>query len=125
MTDKQTVPVVAGPGQMEQVAQDLIRLADHPHDVVWQSRGGHFVVPEEVAVRYAAEQADTAPPESDPKPAKKAAAKKAAPAKEPKPRATRRRSSSSAKAAADTPAMKAEPAAPRSRSRSAKRKGGE
>lgn len=57
MTTEETVQVTAAPGQMEQVAQALIRLADHPHDVVWASRGGHFVVPESVAVKYAAEQA--------------------------------------------------------------------
>lgn len=117
MDEKVTVQVEAGPGQMEQVAADLIRLADHPHDVVWRSRGGFFVVPEQVAVRYAAETAAAA--EAEP------AEKKSSPAK---PRAARRRASSKT-AAADTSKAAApakEPAKPRARaSRSSKKKGGD
>ena len=111
MADTEMVRVDPGPGQMEQVAAALIRLADHPHDVVWRSRGAFFLVPEQVAVRYAAETA--------------AAGGQAEPA-EAKPR-TRRRASSKAPAADSKPAAPAkEPAKPRSRaSRSSKKKGGD
>jgi hypothetical protein len=116
MAETELVQVDPGPGQMEQVAAALIRLADHPHDVVWRSRGGFFVVPEKVAVRYAAETAAAA--EAEP------AEKKTSPAK---PRAARRRASAKT-AAADTskPAAPAkEPAKPRARASRSKKKGGD
>ena len=114
MAETEMVQVDPGPGQMEQVAAALIRLADHPHDVVWRSRGGFFHVPEEVAVRYAAETA--AAGEAEP------AEKKAS---EAKPRA-RRRASSKTATAADKPAAPAkEPAKPRARSPRSKKKGGD
>lgn len=99
MDKEETVQVTAAPGQMEQVAKALIRLADHPHDVVWASRGAHFVVPESVAVKYAAEQAgelaaaaeaDTSKPAAKPRSRRRAAAAKETPAAGEKPATGRR-----------------------------------
>jgi hypothetical protein len=110
--EKETVQVVAPQGQMEPVAQALIRLADHPHDVVWASRGGYFVVPEDVAVRYAAEQAGELAAAAEAEQTD-AAAKPAA-----KPR-SRRRAATKAAAAGD------EPATGRRRASRKKKEGGE
>lgn len=108
MADTEMVRVDPGPGQMEQVAAALIRLADHPHDVVWRSRGAFFLVPEQVAVRYAAETAT---------------AGEAEPAQT-KPRA-RRRTGAKTTADTSTPAATTEPAKARSRAPRSKRKGGD
>jgi hypothetical protein len=110
-----TVPVFPGPGQLEELAKALIGLANHPHDVVWQSRGGYFDVPEGVAARYAKEQGgqlDTAGEETE-----AVEAPKQAPA-----RSRRRAAAKTAKTAetADEPAAK-----PRSRASRSKKKGGD
>lgn len=109
--EKKTTSVVPAPGQMEQVAQTLLRLADSPEDVIYRSRGGHFDVPEELAVKYAAETAGelaarlvdvpaelVAPAAAEKKPrararSKKPAAEKPAPVEKP----ARRQRASSAK----------------------------
>lgn len=109
--NEETIPVVPASGQVEQVAKDLIRLADHPHDVVYRSRENDFMVPESVAIRYAEEQAGQLAAAAEAQAGDKAATK--APG-----RASRRRASSAAAA----PGEPQEPAAPRARRRA---KGGE
>ena len=122
MADKETVQVTPAPGQLEELAAALLRLADHPHDVVWQSRGGFFVVPEVVAVRYAKEQGDKPAGEEPAAPRSRrraaAASTAAADAKAPRARASRKATAAAADTAGeDTP--------PRARSRGQhKKKGG-
>jgi hypothetical protein len=115
MAETEMVQVDPGPGPeaLEQTAAALIRLADHPHDVVWRSRGSFFLVPEVVAVRYAAEVAAA----GGGKPAETTGGEAKA------PRARRRASSKTA--AADSNAAPAESAKPRSRASRSKRKGGD
>lgn len=54
--------VIVRPGDGQPLADllsALIAVADHPHDVRWEHRGGVVTVPEHVAARYAASVSDT------------------------------------------------------------------
>lgn len=114
MSEQNSIPVVPAPGQMETVAQDLIRLADHPHDVVWRARERDFMVPEQVAIRYAEEQAgqlaeaaEQAGDKAATKPRSRRRASSAAPAGEKATPAGRARRRGSKTGDADKPARRA------------------
>lgn len=102
--------VSLGEGQsLEQLAADLIALADHPHDVDYSPRAGGFLVPETLAGRYAfAADPAAGTEEAQPQP------------KKPASRARRGRATAAKDTAADTETKEAAKPKPRSRaSRSA------
>lgn len=60
--------VIVRPGDGQSLAEllsALITVADDPHDVRWEHRGGVVTVPEQVAARYAASVSDTGPEAED------------------------------------------------------------
>lgn len=108
MTDK--ILVSLGEGQsLQDLARDLLALADHPHDVETAPRQGGFLVPENVAGRYAVaadEEGKRAPKLT------RADASADTDTSAKKPRSRRGRSNTSAAADTKTPAK---PAAKRTR----------
>ena len=75
-----TERVVVWPGEGQSLADllaALIALADDPHEVRWEHRGGVVTVPEYVAARYVDQvsPADTDGPDDEPAEDKTAAAK--------------------------------------------------
>lgn len=137
-SEKRTTSVTPAPGQMETVARELLDLADSPEDVIYRSRGGYFEVPEELAVKYAAQQANDlaarifdVPAEilaaGEPAKGRSRRRAKAGPADPAAPAAekpARRQRASSAQKATDGEAKAKAPAKPRA-NRAKRTKGGE
>lgn len=66
----------AEPGMAEQVARDLLSLADSKFDVQSTSDHGVFVVPAYLAERYAAAMADVQSSAEEPAPKRRGRARK-------------------------------------------------
>lgn len=105
--------VMPGDGQdLAELAQALISLADHPHDVVWSTRELGFEVPEKVAQAYAETVAGQLSTEETPTRHARAQARASRPAGARKAQPRRKKNGGAAQPEPVTPAGPVEPAVP-------------